>query len=442
MASEDLSSLSREDLEALARSRGEAARAADAARKRERQQREAENREREEREEKLKGLFNGTFFATIDEVLKPVKDPCSFTLADYRGCCRRDHDGKGMRCRTATENGGAVQVYNPYETTYNHADSGSARIGGSRTTYNKVKRNAIWPTSVFGPKKSGEIAHLVPHAPKAAESYWFVTDFLYGCNDLDWDTRQRMLHGVANASGQAREGNTGIRHMVSNKIRVAGQRDYLDNSSCLMILPIPAGRNWNEHLEWAKHWRGQGYSAIAMIGAHEDTALRSVCSLTEFNYLFLDKDDDPEDHTASTKERRDAVNLLRHYTKAILFAQQKRKPDDVSFDGYPKAPNDDLELLPNLQRCIKAVRKITFEENDTGTGHPAPDPLLLLAKMVSVWARRLGLHLCASAEPQEDDVDDLSEVAMDHFLEWRDKPVASDLIGMTVTLPPEDGPAP
>ena len=60
-----------------------------------------------------------------------------------------------------------------------------------------------------------------------------------------------------------------------------------------------------------------------MIGTHEDTELRSVVNLTEFN-LFPGKDDDREDHMASTEERRDAVNLLRHYTKAILFAQQKR----------------------------------------------------------------------------------------------------------------------
>ena len=192
-----------------------------------------------------------------------------------------------------------------------------------------------------------------------------------------------------------------------------------------MIIPIRTK-------EQAIAWRGEGYSAIALIGRHDTQGLADVAGLTQFNRgVGLE---DLAEHEATQTDCQTSINTLWHYTRAISWAQGPRhKPRELVFT--PNYSSDDpQEGMPRFRRRQgKPVRKITFAGNSETGGHPAPDPLLLFSKMVAVWARRNNFSLTAVAEPRDDqEFDELDEEAMDHYLQWREQLPAQIPIGMTV----------
>jgi hypothetical protein len=64
------------------------------------------------------------------------------------------------------------------------------------------------------------------------------------------------------------------------------------------------------------------------------------------------------------------------------------------------------------------VRKIKFVgQNDNGSGHSAPDPILLVSKAAVVFSIRHGQRLAAGAEPHDDKWSDLDELAAEQYLE-------------------------
>mmetsp|Transcript_13340 Transcript_13340/g.36788 ORF Transcript_13340/g.36788 Transcript_13340/m.36788 type:complete len:114 (-) Transcript_13340:799-1140(-) len=105
--------------------------------------------------------------------------------------------------------------------------------------------------------RSTEIAHLVPAGKMATHSYWFVTDFLFGIDEKrSWDETTRLLHGSKKTRKKAdRVGKTGIKHMVTNKILLAGQKHFFDVAPCLVIVPI---MNRQSALDWG----GEEYHAL------------------------------------------------------------------------------------------------------------------------------------------------------------------------------------
>lgn len=60
-----------------------------------------------------------------------------------------------------------------------------------------------------------------------------------------------------------RQDNTGIKHMVSNKIRLQNRQDFLDVNPCILIIPCLDQKS-------AKNWKGEGYDAIVLIDAYGD----------------------------------------------------------------------------------------------------------------------------------------------------------------------------
>lgn len=59
-------------------------------------------------------------------------------------------------------------------------------------------------------------------------------------------------------------------------------------------------------------------------------------------------------------------------------------------------------MIPdNLDRFN--VRKISFSANAALTGHPAPDPLLLLSKTIGVLQLRHNFAIVAAVEPSSDE---------------------------------------
>ena len=240
----------------------------------------------------------GEFFSRIDQVFEKDDAPGN-TISDYlnhfnddnkefyKNCCRPAfrHQSRsdkneskskkqkialatdGTKCKTGSmNNDGNPACKDPYMITLEAAedsnnDSVDAHNGSSSQN---SKKKDIWPKLVFGgdPLNTAQIAHLVPHSRDNAESYWFVAEFLFGCsdvnadvNDQQWQKIKRLLHGAQNNS--KRINNSGIKHMVTNKVMMHNQFSYFDLSPSVIIVPILSR-------DKALDWNGDAYDAIAL----------------------------------------------------------------------------------------------------------------------------------------------------------------------------------
>ncbi len=70
----------------------------------------------------------------------------------------------------------------------------------SRTGTHNSKKDLIWKNQIFGEEWDDytELAHLVPASPFNANTYWFVTDFLFGYEEKEreWAVRSKLIHGT------------------------------------------------------------------------------------------------------------------------------------------------------------------------------------------------------------------------------------------------------
>ena len=296
----------------------------------------------------------------------------------------------------------------------------------SRNSTHGANTFQIWKNSAVGAEPAGEIAHLVPASVQAANSYWFVTDFLFGMDEKrTWKETECLLHGTM--PRRAKSDNikgAGIKHMVTNKVLLAGPNDYFDSAPCVIIFPILKRCK-------ALDWTLGSYKAIMLIDGYdsENTAVESVANFTHFTHKGDMK-------TASPEDIEIATTLLQNYTQAIMNAQQHEKPKEVHFTisadattaFYPQCVGD-LSFLD--------VREVTFCSNDSTDGHPAPDPLLLVTKAVAVLQKRHGFNIVATAEPITDGVgpSDHSIQAEEDLLRRREEAMSyPDPVGMNILV--------
>jgi len=262
----------------------------------------------------------------------------------------------------------------------------------------------IWPKMVFGHKtvSADHVAHLVPISNKNAESCWFVAEFLFGCSDVNindggqqrWKKIQRLLHGSTDKNHRKVD-NTGIKHMVTNKVVLSQQDTYFDSKPSVIIVPIL-------NRDDAKLWEGGGYDAIALIDAYpcrhyslfdnSNDSLERICDSTGFRHGTNER--------ATKEEVEKAHGLLCEYTRAIAYAQKHRKPKECehNVDDWGKLFSP---MIPKNVENLN-VRKIRFDNNNDSEGHPAPDPLLLVTKAIANLQKRNDFEIVAAAEPEDD----------------------------------------
>jgi hypothetical protein len=355
-----------------------------------------------EREEAARALNNGTYFTTIDELFGAEACARKNNLLQYNSLCRPLFDGQ------------TPVPFEAYRLTFAAAAAAPSAIqaavlpGQSRTSISTENARAIWEENVTG-SASGEIAHLVPSSPGHANTYFFVTDFLFGYDEnRTWATQERLIHGTNGENGRRRD-NTGVKHMVANKFRLPNQKPYFDNNPCVLIIPCLS-------VEDAKGWSGQGYDAIMLIDVFPPqvySSLADVARETGFTHdVFLE---------AVPTDIDVALSLMCEYTvgmfSAFCFQRQDCPIESITADY----------VLPQLRQGtpIKPVRKIHFSgHNNTDQGggrNPAPDPILLVVKAIVNWNRRHYKQLVAAAEPDDEYVDELDELAERQYLEWRDQ---------------------
>ena len=281
------------------------------------------------------------------------------------------------------------------------------------------------------------IAHLMSHDDEKVLSWRYLVPYVgnlpnaYGVtrqvNNWTDDEYRKLLNGYSPRDPQGdqneegrRRNFTGLKHQVVNKIRLAGQAENYDYSPNIIIVPIMT-------MAQARDWGGQdnyAYDAIVLSGIHVDiTGVADEAEMKDRNHLLQETTGlFVCDQHASREELETATDLLRDMLKAFLVAKHRYKSPDEEID-IQEVP------LPVLRDVIeKLVTKVSFVAPlGNSQGHPAPDPFFLAAKGAVNFIRRQGLAtLSASAEPKDDDdLDELDEIALERFLEWQ-QPRAPD----------------
>jgi len=386
-------------------------------------------------------LANGSYYTTISQLWDTTIKP-QFRDENYGNSqIARKTKGPKNVCHVYEKDSiKFVQAdLDPYAATMEFAEDETfvetASKGSSRTSHsNDDSKRLLWPVNIFGKKASilDHIAHLVPAGPTHADTWWFVVPWLFGGwfkpdNPIwtSWTVQRKAIHGARRAKGK-REAHSGIKHMVTNMVRIPGQLEFMDNFPCLLIVPIM-------EIDEVREWEGDGYEAIVLVDEFVDEEKGVDCPLNEV--VKSTKMDEVDDCLASTDDIEKARKLLELFLLAIFTAQKKRPneaPPDI-FDEQIPIPPGGITVPSSLKAGMELrVRKIKFEKHTSKPQlHPAPDPILLASKAAVVFSSRHKQALAAGAEPQ-DDWTDLDELAAQDFLEWRQERIMEKMDSVLV----------
>lgn len=300
-----------------------------------------------------------------------------------------------------------VQPFKPYKLTEDELNSSNppADDAASNTSSHAASetKQYLWPLDIIALKEIDPtyVGRLVPACVEDTNRWWFTADLLFQQERLSW-TREARLRAIHGAKQHGRRlPHTGIKHLCSNKIKLNGQDMYFDGKPCLVLVPILS-------TEETRSWNGTPYSAIAVIGAWEQANLETVAHNLHMTHV--------SSQVATETELAMATELLRTCLKAIHYAVKSAWDDrrgwpgvdrewltETKRDRTERVVSDDVAIPNGFDRDAR-VLKITFRgHNGEGSGHLAPDPILLAAKAAVNFARRRDtLLLKAAAEPQED----------------------------------------
>jgi hypothetical protein len=114
------------------------------------------------------------------------------------------------------------------------------------------------------------------------------------------------------------------------------------------------------------------------------------------------------------------ASFLDDDTPLGMTDDQRRAWEALATPYRTRTPK--LVIVPILKRGYQyhGVRKVTFQAHSAGVGHPAPDPMLVVAKAAAVWSRRQDQPLLADGlVGDEDDRSSLSILAEEQWLQQR-----------------------
>ena len=355
-------------------------------------------------------------------------------------------------------------------------------VGSAHTSHSgtETKKKTVWPTDIFGRRKSiAGVAHLVPADPNLASLYADVAICAFPLPDINnkddeevkgkddedkgdeekddedegedkeegkvkddeakaCETVQKAIHGSKKSKKKIRTPSTGIKHLVANKIRLAGQAVYFDTNPCVLIAPVMTPQ---EMLDW----KGGGYSAIVMAGGIskriekktrnltvklEETPIADVCSCIGMSSTVRGVP-----HKTANKDQVDmARELLHGVVTGMAYSlrqrlkrmdkyfdkkkhQQKKNNLDNLLEDFKKGPKQGI-VHPCRKTYRKPVRLVHFSSHSDTSGHPAPDPLLLAVRAAITWSWRQGQKLLVTST-EDDDFDELDQLGMEEFLEYQ-----------------------
>jgi hypothetical protein len=355
-------------------------------------------------------LLNGTYYSTLGDVFVSSRsmahtNPFVFTSL------KRDQAPPFVSRSALT----AQQLGPAYYTVTQHwleQPGWQAAVDSTRSTIANAK--AIFPKDIFNePCDENDLAHLIPHGPSAASTYVDVAIWALGLDiDASWEKVQKGIHGAKQVTSDTRRSNrenhTGIKHFISNKVCLQGQRQYLDKLSSVYIIPVMT-------VEQMRAWNGDGYSAIAI------TADARTC--VKIGMLTPGAIASPNDINLACTLLKSVILGMAHW---LQFRSSALNPGDIE----SRTRLDELrrnfmaDTIPGVAvpHCLDnamRVRIVQFYHHTTDEGHPAPDPMFLAAKAAHNWSQTHGRPLKAAPEPQSGCDDELDDLALEQYLEWR-----------------------
>jgi hypothetical protein len=376
-------------------------------------------------------LHDGTYYTTISD-LWGTEAARPFNNEVAKNALRRLEIKTALKKCRHVQNGQKTFI-DPYNATARRLRDHSffPKPVPSRTSHgNSSTKEVIWPQNILDTSNNGEIARLLPAGPQDAVTWWFITTWLFGWGDRramnSWNARMKAIHGYSKHN-RSRTEHTGIKHMVTNKVRIAGQRQYMDNNPCLLIVPILTTQE-------VKDWDGSGYDAIVVIDRWDGCRLDSVAAGTEMSSTKGIR------KTATGDEIKTARELLSFFLRAILTARQSRPhgaptPSDDMYSG------DSITIPSRNLLHLPLVRKVSFVAQtwDNPEKHPAPDPMLLATKAAVVFSTRHNQRLAAGGFKEDETWTDMDQQAAEEYLDWRqaairarmDEDVARGILGQS-----------
>jgi hypothetical protein len=395
-----------------------------------------------------------------------------------------------------------INADNRYQKTFEEAmnDANESADDSVRSTASTVSQGI--DVDVFQVKKnfSCQSAHLLPYALLCALFWYVIVSFVLNTltwgsmksaknqrNDSEedddddsnsylknWDFLQKCLHG-SKSSGKKID-NVGIKHFSTNRIILKEQGIYLDAKPCVLIIPVLTPAE-------VVTWNGRGYDAIVLAGDWKGMTADQV-------YVRIGATTRPSHdqqnveswlHLANENECETARHLLEQMIFAVCDQCRETQPIASKFiEKYFKGKNDKKNFVEwnaaiknildngvpvptnnNFDHTMK-VRKISFssrtpknktttsinkmnetnntQSNGKPTLHPAPDPILLLAKAVSNFLKRHELPILPGCGNDDSTVfgessdcasDDMSRRGRPNIVSKEDKPLVQEI---TITL--------
>lgn len=335
----------------------------------------------------------GRYYSTIDDVWNSV--PEQLRPVDW-GALRR-----------TPEQANRILPYGPIIAGMDVDDDPA--LGSSRSE----SLDSTIPDVTGGSSKTAQGAHFVPHNKTCAVAFGPAAEMALGQNLKDDEEctkkRHRLVVGVQEERGSKRQkkAGTGLKHSNLNKLRIKGQKEYMDNRPCLLIVPLLS-------LEQTKAWKnGDPYSALLCAGGF-DTGVGGAANLNVSSEVVY-KDTVIEFLPRCTREDLElATGLLSAFTKGLAQSlstgecfdewdtnpAERRKLENVqnNLNGQVHIPRlRDRHLFQSLR-----VAKLRFDPADKALPNP-PDPFLLVLKAAIIWSWRNGEKLLPGCFIPEED---------------------------------------
>ena len=254
---------------------------------------------------------------------------------------------------------------------------------------------SYFKTDVFGSPKTSEheIAHLVPHSRRRAVLWISILQSILDVRIEPKNAKfqliyEKIVEGYRLTS--KRKNGTGLIYQPYNNIALAQQGLWFDEKPSVSFFPI---LSFSEMV----NWDGEEYEAIFMaseadvvqkVGATRGTPLEYQGNNKKIQKAFSGF----QEAASSLLGLMSAYNGRENHDSNFYSPQ-----DDVlshSLRNYLAGRNYFLAPKPNNSpeikyRVVKFTRAKALGDDSSFEGHPAPIPLLLVAKSLNAWFSHL-----------------------------------------------------
>lgn len=130
---------------------------------------------------------------------------------------------------------------------------------------------------------------------------------------------KKPFHGSTDPSESSRIPSTGLKHLVSNKIRLSVHDVYVDRNPCVLIVPVLT-------LQQVVEWQGGGYQAIVMAGAIDEQIVQ---------------------HTKNQSVSLEPITLQEVNGGICMSLEDKKIPHEIANENHVKLPRELLLRVVN-----------------------------------------------------------------------------------------------